>query len=380
MPAISFLPFLQNVPSSTRLLTALLILFSLAGFGLQNLANENLPKPGPAGLELPWLVLVPGKSLIFPWTVLTAGLVELSVFELIFSIITLVLATRYLDRIWGFLEVLRFSAVVIVGSNVIAFGFSWIVWFVTGSEEALYGLPYHGLSGLQVGFLVAFTQLIPEHQIQLLGALRIKVKALPGIYLLISNVLIFVLGSSPYMLVQFGFFVAWAYLRFFKLSEDGLRGDRSETFAFQYWFPGPVRPYIAKAGNLVFKLAVKVKLVQAWDDPVQYSALPGPGGARAEAERRRAMALKALDARIASTAPAPPAAVHTAGPLAASSSSSSSGVPASGLGAGVGAGAGAGVGAGDESVVGGSTTAPPPLKTAVSSRSVGGDKPEKVKD
>lgn len=81
MPAISFLPFLQNVPSSTRLLTALLILFSLAGFGLQNLANENLPKPGPAGLELPWLVLVPGKSLIFPWTVLTAGLVELSVFE-----------------------------------------------------------------------------------------------------------------------------------------------------------------------------------------------------------------------------------------------------------------------------------------------------------
>jgi hypothetical protein len=44
------------------------------------------------------------------------------------------------------------------------------------------------------------------------------------------------------MLIQFGFFVSWVYLRFFKLSEDGLsRGDRSETFAFQYWFPPPVR-------------------------------------------------------------------------------------------------------------------------------------------
>lgn len=48
-----------------------------------------------------------------------------------------------------------------------------------------------------------------------------------------------------------------------------------------------IRPYIAKAGNFIFKLAVKIKLVQAWDEPVQYSALPGPGGARAEAERRR---------------------------------------------------------------------------------------------
>lgn len=39
-----------------------------------------------------------------------------------------------------------------------------------------WGLPYHGLSGLQVGFLVAFTQLIPEHQLQLLGKLKVRVK------------------------------------------------------------------------------------------------------------------------------------------------------------------------------------------------------------
>lgn len=137
-----------------------------------------------------------------------------------------------------------------------------------------HGPPYHGLSGLQIGFLVAFTQLIPEHQLQFLGALRIKVKvrlwplhplhpdpsiftlsamtsfnspfeliiqALPGIYLLLSNVAVILLGPSPYILIQFGFFVSWVYLRFFKLSEDGLRGDRSETFAFQYWFPQPIR-------------------------------------------------------------------------------------------------------------------------------------------
>lgn len=69
-----------------------------------------------------------------------------------------------------------------------------------------------------------------------------KNQTIPGIFLLISNVLVLVLGPSPYILIQFGFFVAWVYLRFFKLSENGeYRGDRSETFAFQYWLPPPVR-------------------------------------------------------------------------------------------------------------------------------------------
>lgn len=43
-----------------------------------------------------------------------------------------------------------------------------------------FGMSYHGLMGLQTGFLVAFTQLIPEHQVQLLGGLaklRVKVRA-----------------------------------------------------------------------------------------------------------------------------------------------------------------------------------------------------------
>ena len=100
------------------------------------------------------------------------------------------------------------------------------------------------------------------------------------------------LSPSPYMLVQFGFPVSWAYLRFFKLSEDGLvRGDRSETFAFQYWFPPPVRPVISRVAAKVYELAVRVGVVQHWEEPAlpgPYQLVPGVGGsARAEAERRR---------------------------------------------------------------------------------------------
>ncbi|KGB79954.3 hypothetical protein CNBG_5892 [Cryptococcus deuterogattii R265] len=336
MPSITLLPFLNTVPPATRALTALYLLTTLTVLLLAFLAP-------PA--DWPWLLLVPGHSWKYPWVLLTAAFAELSVVNAVVSAIALPLACRYLERVWGARELVRFCCVTIVGSNIIAFGFSWIVWFVLGSEDALYGLPYHGMTGLQVGFLVAFTQLIPEHQVQLLGKVKLRVKSLPGIHLLISNILVILLGPSPFILIQFGFFVAWVYLRFFKPSPDGglYRGDRSETFAFQYWFPPVVRPYISVVANHVYTLATRVHLVQAWDESAnEYSLLPGPGGltsasgsnsglgagvgvvggagggARAEAERRRALALKALDARLASTpSPAPTAPTAPAAPTLA---------------------------------------------------------------
>lgn len=56
---------------------------------------------------------------------------------MLFSVVTLPLACRYLERVWGSRELFRFCAVVIVASNVIAFGFSWLVYFVLRQEEAL---------------------------------------------------------------------------------------------------------------------------------------------------------------------------------------------------------------------------------------------------
>jgi hypothetical protein len=35
---------------------------------------------------------------------------------------------------------------------------------------------YHGQMALQVGLLVAFAQLIPEHQVQLCGVIKARVK------------------------------------------------------------------------------------------------------------------------------------------------------------------------------------------------------------
>jgi len=37
-------------------------------------------------------------------------------------------------------------------------------------------MEYHGQMALQIGILVAFTQLVPEHQVQVLGIIKCRVK------------------------------------------------------------------------------------------------------------------------------------------------------------------------------------------------------------
>ncbi|KAL7417415.1 eukaryotic integral membrane protein-domain-containing protein [Mrakia frigida] len=350
MPAINCLPFLASIPPATRYLTITLLAFSLLGAFLRitssgdpqlgELASYGLFSPAPRQ-DYPWLFLVPGKVFYYPWTLLIAGFAEGNLIEFAISALALPLCARYLERVWGARELLKFVVVVIVSSNIIAVGLSWILFFVFGKADVfLYGSTIHGLSALQTGFLVAFTQLIPEHQVQLFGGvIKARVKRLPGIYLLVSNVLTILIAQNPYIIIQFGFFTGWVYLRFVKIQEGAggeFRGDRSETFAFTSWFPPIAHKPIGALGNAVFNLCVKLKLVRPWGDDASggYALLPGPGGARAEAERRRALALKALDARMASAPTNATAAAPTTSGAASSTTPPSAPAPAT-----VGAGA-----------------------------------------
>jgi membrane-associated PAP2 superfamily phosphatase len=62
-------------------------------------------------------------------------------------------------------------------------------------------------------------------------------------YLTISTVMTIIGFQCPWIVIQFGWLVAWIYLRFYKRNTGDVvgggdaYGDRSETFAFIYWFP-----------------------------------------------------------------------------------------------------------------------------------------------
>lgn len=98
--------------------------------------------------------------------------------QFIISLVSLPLAGRYLERVWGRTEFLKFVFIILLSSNIIAVFINILESIVLGQGGYwMYGMSYHGMMALQVGFLVAFTQLIPEHQVQVFGGLaKVRVK------------------------------------------------------------------------------------------------------------------------------------------------------------------------------------------------------------
>jgi hypothetical protein len=159
---------------------------------------------------------------------------------------------------------------------------------------------------------------VPAHTVTLFrGIVSLRVPRFP----LLHVIGVFVLSLTPFLsfasflLVTTGFLASWVYLRFYKQAfpdlessqPSSLRGDASETFAFAEFFPDPVKPVIAAVSNQMYDILVSVRICTPFSQAdvsasrgetfVQRSA-GAPGGARAEAERRRALALKALDQRL----------------------------------------------------------------------------------
>lgn len=182
---------------------------------------------------------------------------------------------------------------------------------------------------LQAAFLVAFKQLVPEHTVTILkGVVKIRVKHFPSIFLVANTLSGFLLGTdTALVLAWLGFLTSWTYLRFYKTQTDlsgtstggvKIRGDASETFAFAYFWPDVVQPPIAAFADGIYNALVALHVCTPFSaEDVESSneqatvrgegGLPsllnpasrrGGGGKREEAERRRALALKALDQRL----------------------------------------------------------------------------------
>ena len=204
-----------------------------------------------------------------------------------------------------------------------------------------------GPVALQGAFLVAFKQLVPEHTVTILkGFIKIRVKHFVSMFLVANTLSGIILGTdTALVLAWLGFFISWIYLRFYRWQPEvsgtstggsGVKGDASETFAFAYFWPDVVQPPIAAIADGVYNALVALRICTPFSaEDVESSneqatsrsegGLPsllnqggrkGGAGKREEAERRRALALKALDQRLhAATAnKQQPAVVPISGP------------------------------------------------------------------
>ncbi|RJE18216.1 Rhomboid family [Aspergillus sclerotialis] len=321
-----------NIPPATRIFLVCLLSLSL----LYNIARwrqiSNTGGTPSTEPSVPYLTLVPSTFIIYPWTLLTATFVEQNIFTVLLNAATIFYGGKYLERAWGSREFSKFILAISVIPNVVIIPI-YILW------GAIMGNPSRGLTqicggiSIQASFLVAFKQLVPEHTVTIFkGLVKMRVKHFPALFLLLNSISGVVLGTDTAAVLSWlGLLTSWTYLRFFKRQPDlsgtstsgqGIKGDASETFAFACLFPDVIQPPIAFVADQIYVLLVSLKICTPFSEEDIESGnqqvlargeagLPsllnnrtaGRGmGKREEAERRRALALKALDHRLQAAA------------------------------------------------------------------------------
>ncbi|CAN9160526.1 unnamed protein product [Alternaria alternata] len=339
-----------NLSPLTRGVLAAVVFFTLINFALRPHADwvEKVEKPIiGVGNGVPWLTIVPGYSVPwYPWVFALATVVEQNVLGLVTTALTVFYGGRYLERAWASHEFTKFMLFVAMIPNVLTY-LLYMVGFLLTSKGSILHTTISGGIAIQAGFLVSFKQLVPEHTVAIAkGLIRMRVKHFPAIFLLANTISGMILGTETAMfLAYFGFFTAWIYLRFYRISPslsstatgDGsvIRGDASDTFSFAHFFPEPIQTPVGALSDGIYNALVSLKVCTPFSDRdidagnEQASAraeggLPsimnpnsrgGRGGStRVEAERRRALALEALNARLNAAASRGPSAAAPSAP------------------------------------------------------------------
>ncbi|QSZ33298.1 hypothetical protein DSL72_002886 [Monilinia vaccinii-corymbosi] len=306
----------SNLPPVTRLLLVALVSESVLSAAIRY-RQWNEETAADLHIVVPYLSLVPQLSFMYPWTFLTTTLVENNVFTLGIAGVTLFYGGRYLERAWTSREFAKFILIASLVPNLLTFG-TLVLFFAMTGDMSWTLSSINGTIPLQISFLIAFSQLIPTHTVTLFkGILSLRVPRFPLLHLLtiLTLTLLQLLSIASLFLVSWSFLITWTYIRFYKSSfpdldssqSPTLRGDPSEAFAFAEFFPAPLKPIISSFSDTVFNTLVALKICTPFSaagvsasrvDSSSTHQRSTPGGARAEAERRRALALKALDQRL----------------------------------------------------------------------------------
>ncbi|KAM9948684.1 hypothetical protein ACTFIT_009882 [Dictyostelium discoideum] len=225
----------------------------------------------------------------------------------IFNIVALLFIGKYLEPIWGSREFIKFILVVIFFSSLCSFFFFVFKFMFFGGIDLIMKANVCGFSGVIAAFSVALKQLITEQEFNFF-LIKIRAKWIPFILILFRVIVFSFIGfqDRSFTLVIYGVFIAWIYLRFYQV-KSGVKGDLNESFSFYTFFPDPVQAPIKVISNIVFKILCKLSICSSSRFSNQ-SILPTTNNNNinnnddsynvADMERRRALAVKALEERM----------------------------------------------------------------------------------
>ena len=219
--------------------------------------------------------------------------------------------------IWGTKEFVAFNLVV----NGAAFALTSMTLFFGYMVTFDPGLIYAGIGGYTAGLaglLVALRQVMPEQELLVQGVAAMKAKNALFAFLALAF-LATVVGWQPlgnFLLLLFGAFSAWLYLRYVQRKEgEAVRGD--PTFSLGTFFPDGVQHHVDGAVDKVEALARSSSrklwrqgapseaagALPASSEPARHVVVPVNEG-DLEAARKRERGQKALAERLAQKAAA----------------------------------------------------------------------------
>ncbi|KAG4303975.1 hypothetical protein PORY_002628 [Pneumocystis oryctolagi] len=317
----------MTLKRNCRLSLCMTIIFFLICIALESLVY--LFKPFGISKEknyvLSFLVIIPGISYFYVWTFFVAMFVEDNFFAFIVLLSALYYGGRYLEKSWGSKNFAKFILVIAVIPNI--FTWSWYCIRYMIERNAMVDKmdrtkSIHGGYALYSGFLVAFKQLVPEHTVTFFkGIFRIRIKYVPILYVFIISLIgLMVKNGSFTILAWSGFLSSWIYLRFFKKNIPNLfshialdlRGDTSSSFSFANFFPQPIYSVVDAISKKIDHFLVSIHIYTPISIRTQQTEritsnfqknsdfFSHLGTSRFEAERRRTLALKALEQRLGS--------------------------------------------------------------------------------
>ncbi|PVU86246.1 hypothetical protein BB561_006770 [Smittium simulii] len=184
------------------------------------------------------------------------------------------MSTSFLERNWGVSETIAFltiSSVIPVIATATTYALLSLIFTDT---TFLTQVKISGLASIIAGFTVAFKQITPEYQVRLFGGMfGFRINSLPVVFSMVASPFLMIFGkTSSSVLLTFGIFVSWIYLRFYKRNGD-IRGDLSEAFSFSSFFPESLQPIVKYISNIVYRFSIKFKIIPVPSDYITLDSM-----------------------------------------------------------------------------------------------------------
>ncbi|CAH2350598.1 transmembrane protein 115 homolog [[Candida] railenensis] len=334
---------IYSLPSSSKVLVAALTIVSTLIFLIKLNHFRSTPEDQDTKFHdilVPYLQLIPRTTIFYPWVLLTAIFAEISVFSYITSFVILLQSTRYVEKFWGFNEVLKFVFVVGGVTNLWTVLVTITCNVLRGESAISMDIPLGGGISYYFGFLVVLKQLIPEHNVVLFqGVINFRVKHLPFIFLIVVLLVSVIITQSLYPFIPSigSFVISYSYLRFYQtiitdpllpittananaesssssgVSASGaslITGDASDAFRLVEFFPEISKPYLSPVFDMIYEIGCLLGVITPFNDDLieqsnmraakrsEQASNASKSVANSVAERRRQVALQMIEERI----------------------------------------------------------------------------------